>query len=93
VLDDENRYRIAKLTRSVQRAIDAVPDPADTKDADEAISRTIAVLDLYLVAETGSPPAGEFLAEAWQEDRVSVEQLAALMEYVQQEPPAAEVSV
>lgn len=85
ILDDEHRYTIAPLTRTRQKAIEKI-EQLETDDADSVVAQSIQLIDAHLTSMNGGRSAGEYLSEAWEQDRVSVEQLTALAAYVQEDP-------
>jgi hypothetical protein len=82
-------YKVLSVTRSVQKRLEAAQPLLENleheEDSDKVIETLSGALDAMLrPTKKGARPAAEVLVEAWQGDDLSLTQIGALFERVQE---------
>lgn len=84
-----HEYRVLSVTRSVQKRLEAAQpalEKLETEENSDAVVATLAdAIDAILApVKKATPPAKDQLVDAWQNDELSLTQLGALFERVQE---------
>jgi hypothetical protein len=87
-LFDGHTYTVQTITRSVQKNLEKVDAAmqalSDDDDADKGVGVIIDGLAALLAPVNGGPPVKKMLTDAWKADKLSLQQINALYENVQQ---------
>lgn len=84
----DHKFTVRRVTRSVQKALEAVDkklrEMGESADGDKVIAIMSEGLDAMLEPNGKQAPAKKVLADAWKADELSLDQLNQLYESVQE---------
>lgn len=84
----DHQFTVRRVTRSVQKGLEAVDRKLRTMDDDAEGDQVVALmtegLDVLLEPKTGKVPAKKVLGDAWKADDLSLDQINQLYEGVQE---------
>ena len=84
----DHKFKVKRVTRSVQKGLEAVDKKLratdDNEDADKIVALMAEGLDALLEPNGGGVPAKKVLVDLWKADDLSLDQINELYEGVQE---------
>jgi hypothetical protein len=83
-----HEYRVLAITRSVQKKLEkaqpSLESLPDEEDSDKVVAVLADAIDAVLAADAGAPAARKAIVDAWKRDELSLSQISALSDKVQE---------